>query len=432
MNYKETMGYLLSQLPMFHRIGPAAYKANLDNTLALSQYLGQPETQFRNIHIAGTNGKGSVANVLASVLQEQGYRTGLATSPHLKDFRERIRINGEMIPKREVTDFINKHRHFFEKLSPSFFELTIALTFDYFARQQVDIAVIETGLGGRLDSTNVITPEVSIITNIGMDHMNLLGDTLEKIAREKAGIIKEGIPMIIGKYQPDIHHVFSNLAGEKNAPLFLAKDFYAFASAETKEVSGQLLQEITYKTPFGEMRKVSTDLLGSYQQENLATVLTAVEILNKGGKFNVSSQAIEEGMANVQKNTGFKGRWYQLGKRPRIICDTGHNADGIERVTSHLSGLEYDQLRIVLGMVDDKDISGVLSLFPPAAKYYFCKPDVPRGLDPHKLAQIAQTHRLKGDVFPSVKEALMAAKKQATARDLIFVGGSTFVVAEVV
>lgn len=432
MNYKETMGYLFSQLPMFHRIGPAAYKANLDNTLAFSQYLGNPETKFRSIHIAGTNGKGSVANVLASVLQEQGYKTGLATSPHLKDFRERIRINGEMMPKREVARFVNKHRHFFEKLSPSFFEITIAMTFDYFARQQVDIAVIETGLGGRLDSTNIVLPELAIITNIGMDHMNLLGDTLDKIAREKAGIIKEGVPLIVGKHQPDIHHVFSKLAGEKNAPLYLAKDYFEFASAETKELSGQLFQEITFKTPSGEMRKVTTDLLGSYQQENLATVLTAIDILNKGSNFNVSCQAIEAGLANVQKNTGFKGRWYQIGKRPRIICDTGHNADGIARVTSQLSSLEYDQLRIVLGMVDDKDISGVLSLFPQTAIYYFCKPDLPRGLDPHKLAHIAQTHKLNGAVFPSVKEALLAAKNQSATRDLIFVGGSTFVVAEVI
>lgn len=432
MNYQETMGYLFSQLPMFHRIGPAAYKANLDNTLALSQHLGYPETKFSSIHIAGTNGKGSVANMLAAVLQQQGYKTGLATSPHLKDFRERIRINGQMIPKSKVAAFVSQHRHFFEKLSPSFFEITIALTFDYFARQQVDIAVIETGLGGRLDSTNILTPDISIITNIGMDHMNLLGDTLEKIAAEKAGIIKKGVPVVIGKYQSDIHHVFTEVASQKSAPLFLAKDYYEGAFAETKEEKGKLIQEISFNTPSGEKRMFATDLQGSWQQENLAAVLTAVDLLNSKGNLPVSESAVRDGLSNVQQNTGFKGRWYQLGKRPRIICDTGHNADGLKLVLEQLNSLHYEKLRIVLGMVDDKDVAGILSLFPKTAKYYFCKPDVPRGLDPGKLAQIARGHSLNGEVFPSVKAALQAAKAQATGRDLIFVGGSTFVVAEVI
>lgn len=432
MNYQETIGYLQSQLPMFHRIGPAAYKANLDNTLALSEYLGRPETQFRSIHIAGTNGKGSVAHMLASILQQQGYKTGLATSPHLKDFRERIRVNGKMMPKGKVVDFVKNHRHFFEKLKPSFFEITLALTFDYFARENLDIAVIETGLGGRLDSTNIIRPEVSVITNIGMDHMNLLGDTLEKIAGEKAGIIKENVPVVIGKYQPEIHHVFTKLAAQKQASLYLANELFGFASAETRDVSGKLLQEMVFKTPEGKKRIIKTDLLGAYQQENLATVLATTEVLNRQGVFKLSEKAIDEGLRQVQENTGFKGRWYQMGKRPPIICDTGHNADGIKAVLKQLSSLEYHKLGIVLGMVDDKDVEGILSMFPANARYYFCKPDVPRGLDAQNLASRAKMLGLKGKAFPTVKSALDQAKKEASANDLIFVGGSTFVVAEVV
>jgi len=432
MNYHETIGYLQSQLPMFHRIGPAAYKANLDNTLLLSEYLGRPETKFRSIHIAGTNGKGSVASMLASILQQQGYKTGLATSPHLKDFRERIRINGKMIPKRAVVEFVKKHRHFFEKLNPSFFEITIALTFDYFASEHLDIAVIETGLGGRLDSTNIITPEISVITNIGMDHMNLLGDTLERIAGEKAGIIKKNVPVVIGKYQPEIHHIFATKASEMGAELFLANDLFPFAFAETKQVEGSIFQQLLFNTPSGEMKSYYTDLTGIYQQENAKIALATFEILNKQGRFSISEHSIAEGLALVKENTGFKGRWHQLGKRPRIICDTGHNADGLKMVLQQLAGVDYDQLRIVLGMVDDKDAQGILKLFPERAKYYFCKPDVPRGLDATKLSELASSIGLQGEVFSSVKQALKAAKAEAGARDLIFVGGSTFVVAEVV
>ena len=432
MNYTETIGYLQSQLPMFHRIGAAAYKANLDNTLALSEYLGRPETKFRSIHIAGTNGKGSVANMLASILQQQGYKTGLATSPHLKDFRERIRVNGKMMPKKKVIDFVKNHRHFFEKLNPSFFEISIALTFDYFAQENLDIAVIETGLGGRLDSTNIILPEVSVITNIGMDHMNLLGDTLEKIASEKAGIIKESVPVVIGKFQPEIHHVFTNLAAQKKARLTMANELFCFASAETQEILGKLFQEMVFKTPYGEMRTFKTDLLGAYQQENLATALATTEVLNQQCAFKVSEKAIADGLLQVKENTGFKGRWYQLGKRPRIICDTGHNADGIKAVLNQLASLKFNKLSIVLGMVDDKDIKAILSLFPKNARYYFCKPDVPRGLDPQNLANMAKMAGLKGRVYPTVKAALERAKKEASKNDLIFVGGSTFVVAEVI
>lgn len=432
MNYLETIGYLQSQLPMFHRIGAAAYKANLDNTIALSEYLGNPEKRFRSIHIAGTNGKGSVANMLASVLQQQGYKTGLATSPHLRDFRERIRVNGKLIPKKEVVKFVQKHRSFFEKLHPSFFEISIALTFDYFASQNLDIAVIETGLGGRLDSTNILTPLVSVITNIGMDHMNLLGDTLEKIAGEKAGIIKPNVPVVIGKYQPEIHHVFAEKSFNQGTDLLLARDFYELSGAKTIEAEGKLVQELLFKTPSGQVKRYLSDLTGIYQQENAATVLTAIEVLNRQGSLMVSDKAIADGLARVMKNTGFKGRWYQIGRRPRIICDTGHNADGIKLVLQQLHAVEYDQLRMVIGMVDDKDVNAILKLFPEGAKYYFCKPDVPRGLDPQKLMQAANSAGLNGKAYLSVKEALAAAKNDAGNRDLIFVGGSTFVVAEVV
>ncbi len=432
MNYKETIGYLQGQLPMFHRIGAAAYKANLNNTISLSQYLGNPETKFKSIHIAGTNGKGSVANMLASILQQQGYKTGLATSPHLKDFRERIRVNGNFIPKREVTGFVKNHKHFFEKLSPSFFEISIALTFDYFAKQNLDIAVIETGLGGRLDSTNIITPLVSVITNIGMDHMNLLGDTLWKIAGEKAGIIKPNVPVVIGKFQPEIHDVFAKKSAQFGADLFLAQDFFALAGAQTIEAGGKLFQEISYYTQTGQRKRVNTDLTGNYQQENVATTLATIEVLNRRGLLKVTDKAIEAGLARVMVNTGFKGRWYQIGQKPRIICDTGHNADGIKLVMSQLAGIDYDQLKIVLGFVDDKDAGAILKLFPPGATYYFCKPDVPRGLSLEKLIHAAKASGINGNAFSSVKEALKAAKGDSGQRDLIFVGGSTFVVAEVI
>ncbi|HSV87397.1 MAG TPA: folylpolyglutamate synthase/dihydrofolate synthase family protein [Bacteroidales bacterium] len=431
MNYNETLGYLHSRLPMFHRIGPAAYKANLDNSLALSHYLGKPETNFRSIHIAGTNGKGSVSNMIASVLQQQGYKTGLATSPHLKDFRERIRINGKMIPKHEVSDFVSKHRQFIDRIQPSFFELTIALTFDFFACEKVDVAVIETGLGGRLDSTNIIKPEVSVITNIGMDHMNLLGDTLEKIAGEKAGIIKASTPVVIGRSQPEIFHVFERKANELNAPIYKANDLFKPESARYFENAGRPFQEMQFSRSNGSMFTLQTDLLGKYQLENMASVLATFEILSQSGHFAVSELSILEGLSKVNLNTGFKGRWFQLGKCPSIICDTGHNADGIRMVVSQLKQIKFKSLRMVFGMVDDKDIEGILSLLPSDAVYYFCKPNVPRGLDQNILASEAARFALHGRVFESVKKAFVRAKKEAAQDDLILVGGSTFVVAEV-
>lgn len=432
MNYKETVGYLQSQLPMFHRVGAAAYKANLNNTIALSEYLGNPETKFKSIHIAGTNGKGSVANMLASILQAQGYKTGLATSPHLKDFRERIRINGKMIPKREVTNFVKSHKNFFEKLNPSFFEISIALTFDYFAKQNLDIAVIETGLGGRLDSTNIIAPLVSVITNIGMDHMNLLGDTLGKIATEKAGIIKPKVPVVLGKFQPEIHHVFAEMATHHGSEIIIAHELFALVQARTIETERKFFQELLFKNPLGRLVRYKTDLTGGYQQENVATVLATIGLLNQQGVLKVTDEALNDGLAAVMVNTGFKGRWYQVGLRPRIICDTGHNADGLKLVVEQLNDVDYDQLRIVLGLVDDKDTAAILKLFPRKATYYFCKPEVPRGLSVEKLLNAAKSAGLSGKGFSSVMNALRAAKSESGPHDLIFVGGSTFVVAEVV
>ncbi|HAJ99597.1 MAG TPA: dihydrofolate synthase [Bacteroidales bacterium] len=432
MTYKETLEYLYSQLPMFHRIGPAAYKANLDNTHALSNHLGNPEKQFKTIHIAGTNGKGSVSNMLASILQEHGMKTGLATSPHLRDFRERIRINGKMIPKIEIAKFVTRHKDFFQTIQPSFFEISIALTFDYFARQKVDIAIIETGLGGRLDSTNIITPELSIITNIGMDHVNLLGDTLDKIAGEKAGIIKYKTPVVIGRDQPEIFQVFSNKAQTLQAPLYKAWEMYCPKGISTSIVAGKPMQNVHFNESGSGEYVVATELMGRYQQENLAAVLSALKILSLNGKISVDPQTIERGLANISKNTGFMGRWQMISKRPRIVCDTAHNVDGVKLVIDQLLNISHKTLRIVFGMVDDKDITNILSLLPVDAQYYFCKPNIPRGLDPAILAKQAAMHGLKGAIFESVSAALKCAKHDASPNDLIYVGGSTFVVAEVV
>ncbi|MFO7977456.1 MAG: folylpolyglutamate synthase/dihydrofolate synthase family protein [Bacteroidales bacterium] len=431
MNYQQTIGYLYSQLPMFHRIGPPAYKASLDNIVILSQHLGNPHHHFPTIHIAGTNGKGSVAHMMAAILREQGYKTGLATSPHLKDYRERIRINGQMIPRKVVSSFVTRHQDLFEQIKPSFFELTIALTFWYFADRQVDIAVVETGLGGRLDSTNIILPELSIITNIGLDHVNLLGDTLEKIAREKAGIIKEGVPVVIGRRQQQIHHVFEEMAAAKRSPVFVAPDNYQFMKSSEGLTAGQMLQELSYKTAEGEI-VVHSDLLGASQPENVATVLQGIDVLNAGGRFSVSEDNVLKALTKVSVATGLKGRWQVLGHNPAIICDTAHNTDGVAMVMERLLTIPFRQLHIVFGMVDDKEIDSVLALMPDFASYYFCKPDVPRGKDAKQLADHAAAFGLNGEVFDSVPQALKQAREAAQPNDLIYVGGSTFVVAEVV
>ncbi len=390
---------------MYQRVGQAAYKANLDNTHKLADYLKHPEHCFKSVHVAGTNGKGSTSHMLASVLQEAGYNVGLYTSPHLKDFRERIKINGELIPKRTVSAFVKRHKSFFEANQLSFFEMTVGLAFDYFRSKKVDIAIIEVGLGGRLDSTNIITPEVSVITNIGLDHTQFLGTTLAEIASEKAGIIKKEVPVVVGEYHQETIAVFEEIAKARNAKLYKA-----FQSKETL---------------------MPSDLKGDYQKSNIRTVQTVVKLLQKRN-FNLGIQHLAKGLQNVIKNTGLQGRWQTLQESPKIICDTAHNKEGLAYVLKQLQGEPFEKLHIVLGFVSDKAVEKVLPLFPKTARYYFCKPNIARGMETIELLRQAEHFGLEGKSFSSVQHALQAAKKSAQPTDLIFVGGSTFVVAEVV
>lgn len=431
MTYQQALDYLLGQLPFFQRIGPAAYKANLDNTIRLAAYFDNPERNTRQIHIAGTNGKGSVAHMLASVLQEQGYKTGLATSPHLKDFRERIKVNGKMIKKKYVRNFVQQNLPFFRTLQASFFEISIALTFKYFSDEGVDIAVIETGLGGRLDSTNIIHPDLSVITNIGYDHTNLLGNTLGEIAFEKAGIIKEGVPVVIGVKQAEVHHVFERVATERHAALSVAGDVCRITGDRLVVHAGSTFRHVDVCDNSGMNRSYLCDLTGLYQSQNLVTALAALAQLNKGGVFKTTEKAVERGLSSVVSNTGLAGRWQQIRKRPRVICDTGHNADGIAAVVPQILGQKYHVLRMVFGMVADKNPEYILPLLPADAVYYFCAPAVPRAMPAEMLSQMASGYQLRGKVFQNVNEALSSAIKDARHDDLIFVGGSTFVVAEV-
>ncbi|MGB3948477.1 MAG: folylpolyglutamate synthase/dihydrofolate synthase family protein [Bacteroidia bacterium] len=430
MLYQQTLDYLYSQLPMFQRIGSAAYKDNLDNTIAICKLLGNPEKKIKTIHVAGTNGKGSTSHMLASVLQTAGYKTGLYTSPHLKDFRERIKINGEMIPQQYVVDFVAKYKNDFEQIKPSFFEMTVGLAFDYFVFENVDIAIIEVGLGGRLDSTNVINPELSVITNISFDHMALLGNTLEKIAHEKAGIIKNGIPVVIGETQSETEQVFIQKATNENAPL-------RFADKETKVLNVQHVEATTLMLAMDVIfnNKIYTDirseLLGLYQQKNIPTVMCAVDVLIKKG-YKINEEILREGIKNVVKNTGLLGRWQVLGQQPLVIADTGHNEAGINQVLKQINKTPHTNLHFVLGMVNDKDISTILSLLPKNARYYFCKANIPRALNADELAKKANEVGLFGEIVESVVAALEKAKKNAQPSDLVFVGGSTFTVAEVV
>jgi dihydrofolate synthase / folylpolyglutamate synthase len=422
---------MFSQLPMFHRIGAAAYRSNLDNTIALSKLAGNPEKKFPSIHIAGTNGKGSVSHLIASVLQSAGYKTGLYTSPHLKDFRERIRMNGAMIPKTYVTSFVSKYRNDFEKLKPSFFEITFAMAMAYFEKEKPDIAVIETGMGGRLDSTNIVEPVLSIITNIGWDHMSFLGDTVEKIAIEKAGIIKKNIPVVIGESQAATDHVFIEKAEQVGTGICFADKDYEVDHFQQMMKPAAMLQMNVSKNNKVYIEDLKTPLAGLYQIKNTVTVLEALEILGKCG-FSATKDQIREGFLGVVKNTGLKGRWQIIARKPLTICDTGHNPEGLKEVFRQLRFIPHKELHIVFGMVNDKDISGILDLLPRNASYYFCRPDIPRGLDAELLFSAASEVGLYGKPFPSVKLALAAAREQAVAGDLIFVGGSTFVIAEVV
>jgi dihydrofolate synthase/folylpolyglutamate synthase len=402
MTYQQTLDYLFDRLPMYQRLGAAAYKADIGNIITASQHLDNPHKKFKSIHVAGTNGKGSTSHLLASILQEAGYKVGLYTSPHLKDFRERIKINGHMIKETEVISFVSNNKAFFETLELSFFEFTVALAFDYFAKQKADIAVIETGLGGRLDSTNIIHPELAIITNISLDHTNLLGDTIEKIAKEKAGIIKENTPIIIGRKQKETTEIFRKIAEEKQAKLI-------YASANNK-----------YKT----------DLKENYQKENISTTLTAISEL-QAMNWNISEDNIISGIGNTLKNTAFMGRWQTLSEHPLIICDIGHNEDGIKQVTQQIAELHFNKLHFVFGVVKDKNIDTILSLLPKHAQYYFCQANIDRAMDTKELVKKGIKSGLKGSAHTSVKQALETAKKNAMKDDLIFVGGSTFVVAEV-
>lgn len=428
MTYKETLDFLYSQLPMFQRVGAAAFKKDLRNTLALCEACGNPQLKFKSIHIAGTNGKGSCSHMLASIFQKAGYKTGLYTSPHLVDFRERMRINGEMIPEQAVIDFVQKHKELISALNPSFFEMTVALCFDYFAKEEVDIAIIETGLGGRLDSTNVITPELSLITNISFDHMDLLGDTLAAIASEKAGIIKPAVPVVVGESHPETAAVFNARAAELNSPLLFAdKVFSIIKKDESPEgISFDVLRDnvLLYEDMF-------LDLPGDYQTKNLVSVYGSLQQLIALG-YELSEEEIKEGLADVKGQTGLRGRWQQISFEPRIIVDTAHNEAGIKYVVKQLSRQNFRQLHIVLGMVKEKDQSKILKLLPSNARYYFCKPAIPRGLDEMDLKAKASEFKLEGNAYASVGEALNAAKNGAGEEDLIFVGGSTFVVAEAI
>ena len=405
MTYQDTVNWMFQQLPMYQNQGKTAYKANLDNTLLLADYLQHPEHKFKSIHVAGTNGKGSTSHMLASILQEAGYKVGLYTSPHLKDYRERFKINGKEVSKRFVVNFMKAHKVFFETHALSFFEMTVGLAFDYFVKEKVDIAIIEVGLGGRLDSTNIIKPEVSVITNIGFDHMQFLGDTLEAIATEKAGIIKSRIPVVIGETQKETVTVFKDIAKKCQSDIYFAD------------------QEIT--------KLLESDLKGNYQQKNIATVLKTIEVV-RNSSFSISDETIKNGLLNVVKNTGLKGRWQVLQQQPKTICDTAHNKEGLSYTMIQLQAETYDQLHMVFGVVNDKDISSILELLPKKATYYFCKPNIPRGQSAEELQSVFIQNGFKGNAYSSVNEALEAAKKNANEDDLIYVGGSTFVVAEII
>ena len=427
MNYTETLDFLYSKLPMFTRIGETALKKDLTNTLALCESLGNPQESFKSIHVAGTNGKGSTSHMLAAILQKAGYKTGLYTSPHLKDFRERIRINGKMAPKAFVTAFVKQQMKVIERIEPSFFEVTVAMAFSYFAIEEVDIAIIEVGLGGRLDSTNIIHPELSIITNISMDHVNILGDTLPKIAFEKAGIIKAGVPAIVGTYDEATKDVFINKATEEGTSLAFATERYAVEAV--RQVDDLLMLNILRD---GEIyyKDLALDLSGSYQQYNIPAVIAAIDQLNQQG-FNISAAHVYDALREVKKLTGLQGRWQKLSDKPLVICDTGHNVAGITEVLKNIGATPHKQLHFVIGMVKDKDISKILDMLPKTASYYFTQPNLERALPVESLQEQAMAYQLKGNAYPRVSEALAAAKLAATTDDLIFVGGSTFVVAEV-
>jgi dihydrofolate synthase / folylpolyglutamate synthase len=404
MNYQETTNWMFNQLPMYQLKGASAYKEDLTNVILLADHLDNPHKNIKCIHVAGTNGKGSSSHMLASILQEAGYKVGLYTSPHLKDFRERIKINGTEISEAFVCEFIEEHKPFFEANELSFFEMTVGLAFEYFSKEKVDIAIIEVGLGGRLDATNIITPVVSVITNIGIDHVQFLGNTLVSIATEKAGIIKPGIPVVIGEYTPETQPVFLAKAKENNAEIYFSSDLIS--------------------------KTYPSDLIGDYQEHNKKTVIQTFKILNEQTNFEVSEENIKSGLLHVVKNTGLLGRWQQLSTNPKVICDTAHNKNGLEIVLKQIQKESFDHLHIVLGVVNDKELGEVLPLFPKNGTYYFCKPNIPRGLEASLLQEKALQFSLIGKTYDSVNEAFNEAKNNSSKNDFIYVGGSTFVVAE--
>ena len=424
LTYNETLKYLYNQLPMFQRVGKAAYKADLGNTLQMMEILNHPHHSFKSIHIAGTNGKGSSSHMIASIFQAAGYKTGLYTSPHMVDFRERIKVNGNLISKNEVVNFVKNYNPIFEKIKPSFFEWTVALAFEYFKKCKVDIAIIEVGLGGRLDSTNVINPMASLITNIGFDHVDLLGNTLQQIATEKAGIIKLNTPIVISESQPKIKNIFINKAKLLNAPIYFADKIFKIQTSKIKNGKNELLVN-SNKNQF----KIKLDLTGSYQLKNTIGVLQLINVVRLNN-FKITDTQIIKGLSNVCLNTNFTGRWQILNSNPLVIADTGHNVDGIKQVLTSLKQVKYKNLHIVLGMVNDKDISSVLKMLPKKASYYFVKANIPRALNETVLKEQALNLKLKGECFASVKQGLNKAIKCANKNDLIFVGGSTFVVAD--
>jgi dihydrofolate synthase / folylpolyglutamate synthase len=429
MTYQQTIDYLYAQLPMFSRIGAAAYKKDLHNTIALCKALDDPHTKFKSIHIAGTNGKGSTSHMLAAVLQQAGYKTALYTSPHLKDFRERIKINGEMISESFVVDFVERTKPLCDEIQPSFFELTVAMAFDYFEKEKVDIAVIETGLGGRLDSTNIITPLLSIITNIGFDHMNILGNTLQEIAAEKAGIIKHSIPVVIGEYLPETKNIFINKAEQENAPIHFAQEEFLIADTKYCPISLHCtVIDTRLKLPLS----FALDLNGIYQANNLCTVLCALDIL-RGANLLPDEYDEQNALAKVKKLTGLYGRWDVITEKPTIVLDVAHNEDGIKQLLQQLKIINQPAAatHLILGMVKDKDISKVLSLLPGSASYYFSNAHIPRALHHAELKEKAAGFGLHGESYDDVNEALKAVRQNATEEDMIIVCGSVFLVAEV-
>ena len=441
MTYQETLDYLFNSLPMYHRIGQAAYKADITNTVELMRHLGNPEKRFRSIHVAGTNGKGSVSHMLASVLMQAGYKVGLYTSPHLVDFRERIRINGQMIPQPCVTDFVEKHRDFMQTLQLSFFEMTVGLAFDYFATEKVDVAVVEVGMGGRLDSTNVITPDLCVITNIGFDHTQFLGDTLPKIAAEKAGIIKPHVPVVIGETHPETRPVFEQCAADLQAPFYFADDNYRIIpiDEQTSQADGLTFPLLDFKVEAANSQfsilnsQFTSPLTGSYQLKNLATLFQALELLPAVG-YTIAQQHIRDGIARVVQDTGLHGRWEKMDEHPLTICETAHNADGVAAMLHKLSEIPYRHLHLIYGCVNDKDFRSILRMLPhERTTYYYSQPSVPRALPVGQLAAAAADLGMVGETFPQVAGAISAARHAADVqRDLVLVTGSIFLVADAV